>query len=653
MSWIQMLAETYDNCRGSIGYDPQPGRRPLLPLCHITAQAQIEIVLDGAGNFRRASVVEKEKSTTIVPSTESSASRAGSKPESHPLCDKLQYVAGDYEEYGGVVTSGFAKEPGEPFNSYLQHLAKWATSEHSHPKVRAVLAYVQQQRVIRDLVEQRILWVGDDGSFLSKEEMKRENNAKDIFSVVNAQEDAFVRWVIEGETGESRVWRDESLWESWTKFYLSDRGEKSLCYVTGEEQLLTTNHPKYIRREGDGAKLISANDTSGFTFRGRLVTDQQVTGVGLEASHKSHYALIWLISRQGYRKGDLAVVAWAKSGAPVPQPTEDTLTLLFGEGEEEEPDDTAQDLAIQLKKRIAGYGKAMRKNDSVAVMAVDSATPGRLAITYYRALAAWDLLQRIDQWHKTCAWLHRYRSVETQDKESGKTIRKVVPFTGAPAPNDIAEAAYGTTLDDKLRKATIERILPCIIDGQPIPRDLVESTVRRAANRAGLEDWEWNKALSIACALFKKYATKENYTMTLDPARTTRDYLYGRLLALADSLEEWALREAGEARQTNAARLMQRFAERPYSTWRNIELALTPYKARLGGKSRKRQQMIDEVVASFSPEDFTNDKPLSGEFLLGYHSQRAALRASHSDEKPGAESGGEAVGDSTDESDEV
>ena len=224
-----------------------------------------------------------------------------------------------------------------------------------------------------------------------------------------------------------------------------------------------------------------------------------------------------------------------------------------------------------------------------------------------------------------------------------------MPFTGAPAPNDIAEAAYGTTLDDKLRKATIERILPCIIDGQPIPRDLVESTVRRAANRAGLEDWEWNKALSIACALFKKYATKENYTMTLDPARTTRDYLYGRLLALADSLEEWALREAGEARQTNAARLMQRFAERPYSTWRNIELALTPYKARLGGKSRKRQQMIDEVVASFSPEDFTNDKPLSGEFLLGYHSQRA----SHSDEKPGAESGGEAVGDSTDESDEV
>lgn len=129
--------------------------------------------------------------------------------------------------------------------------------------------------------------------------------------------------------------------------------------------------------------------------------------------------------------------------------------------------------------------------------------------------------------------------------------------------------------------------------------------------------------------------------MALEPNRTTRDYLYGRLLALADSLEEWALYEANEERQTNAARLMQRFAERPYSTWRTIELALTPYKARLGGKSWKRQQMLDEVIASFEPDDFTNDKRLSGEFLLGYHSQRESLRSSRTGEKPDTNSNNE------------
>ena len=131
MSWIQRLVETYENCQSNIGYSDEPGQRPLLPLCHITTQAQIEIVIDGEGNFRRAELItEKAESVTIIPSTESSASRSGSKPEHHPLCDKLQYVAGDYTEYGGAVTSGFAKDVEEPFRNYVATLTKWATSPY-------------------------------------------------------------------------------------------------------------------------------------------------------------------------------------------------------------------------------------------------------------------------------------------------------------------------------------------------------------------------------------------------------------------------------------------------------------------------------------------------------------------------------------------
>src|SRR5690606_32158094 len=136
----------------------------------------------------------------------------------------------------------------------------------------------------------------------------------------------------------------------------------------------------------------------------------------------------------------------------------------------------------------------------------------------------------------------------------------------------------------------------------------------------------WNKALTIACALFRKLHEKEEYNLSLEEGRRSRDYLYGRLLALADALEEWALSEAGESRPTNAARLMQRFAERPYSTWRTLELSLAPYKARLGPKARRRINQISEVITMFSPDDFTSDRKLSGEFLLGYHCQRQALR---------------------------
>jgi len=637
MSWIQQLYETYNNCQTTIGYSGEKGVRPLLPICHITTQAHIDIVIDRDGRFRRANLVnDKDDAVTIIPCTEGSASRSGKKPENHPLCDKLQYISGDFSVYGGIVTVGFINDPEEPYRKFVESLSGWSNSKFTHPKIEAILKYIQQKTVIRDLIDFKILLVGTDGKLISKEKIEREKNTTDIFSVINPQYDAFVRWIVEiPDIQEARVWKDKSLWNSWINYYLSTKENDSLCYVTGEEKILTTNHPKYIRKQGDGAKLISSNDTSGFTYRGRFTTDQQACSVSLEASQKSHYALSWLISRQGYRNGNLAIVAWATSGVMVPQPTEDIFSMLGMEelkAESPETAYTAQELAVKLKMKIAGYGKELGSTSKVVVMGLDSATKGRMAIIYYRELDSSDFLERINEWHQSCAWLHEYRSVTVQKSENTRFERRYVPFVGAPAPNDIAEAAYGTNkkgkffVDERLRKVTIERILPCIVEGQQIPRDIVESAVRKATNRIALEEWQWNKSLSIACALFRKSNGKESYDMALDLERNTRDYLYGRLLALADSLEEWALNEAHEKRETNAARLMQRFAEHPCSTWRTIELALTPYKARLGSKSKSRLKMIDEVIASFKPEDFLNDRRLSGEFLLGYHCQREFLR---------------------------
>lgn len=197
-----------------------------------------------------------------------------SKPENHPLCDKLQYIAGDFSKYGGEVTSGFSKDPEEPYRNFVGILTEWCKSEFSHPKAEMVLRYVQKKTVINDLIEHQILFVDSNGKFLTKNEVDKEKNASTIFSVVDPQGSAFVRWIVETpDILESKVWKDKSLWDSWINFYLSTKEKESICFVTGEDAILTTNHPKYIRREGDGAKLISANDTSGFTFRGRFLTD--------------------------------------------------------------------------------------------------------------------------------------------------------------------------------------------------------------------------------------------------------------------------------------------------------------------------------------------------------------------------------------------
>lgn len=618
MSWIQRLSETYDNCQELIGVETEDKRVPLLPVCHTTQMAHVEIVIDGNGSFRRAYIVPKKDARTIIPCTEKSIDRKHEAP--HPLSDKLQYVAGDFSKY--------VKSKESYFESYQNLITQWCNSDYTDPKINAVLKYISKRNLIEDLINYQILYLGDDGFLLERKKGDKAENLPTIFKVSTSQQDAFIRWIVEipGDP-ESKVWRNQNLWQQWILFQFSLMTNNSLCYVTGEQCYIAKLHPAKILSDGDSAKLISSNDTRGFTFCGRFAIADQAASIGFESSQKAHFALRWLFDRQGYRNGSLGIVAWATSGVQVPKPTDDPVDII-GIAPSEIHSETAQTAALKFKKRIAGYGKEIGNTTNIVVLAINSATTGRSAITYYQELEGSDYLQRIDSWHNTCSWLHRYKIKDRINPDTKKTEKIHVPFIGAPAPVEIAKAVYGKNIDDKLERHTISRILPCIIEGRPLPRDLMESAVRRASNRISMDPWEWEKTLSIACALFKKYHEKEKYDMSLDLNNTNRDYLYGRLLAIAETLERQALSAAGEKRETNAARLMQRFSDHPFTTWRTIELSLAPYKTRLGARSRKYQDLIDEIMASFKGDDFLNDSKLSGEFLLGYHCQREAFWSS-------------------------
>ena len=196
----------------------------------------------------------------------------------------------------------------------------------------------------------------------------------------------------------------------------------------------------------------------------------------------------------------------------------------------------------------------------------------------------------------------------------------------------MAQAAYGRRLDSKLEAATRERLLPCIVDAVAMPRELVESACRRVANRVGMDNWEWKKCLGIACAMFRGTHAAENFDMSLEHERASRDYLYGRLLAVADNIESFALDKFSESgRETNAARMMHRFSMHPYSTWtmlraRQLEPYISRLKVRAPGFIASREQLLGSIHALFDPAGFTSDAPLSGEFLLGYYCQREELR---------------------------
>lgn len=388
MSWLQKLNDTYVQCKGR---EPD-GSKPLMPICHTTQLAQIEIVLDGEGRFRRAAVLDKEHATTLIPCTEQSGGRTGTTPVNHPLCDKLQYVAADFQAFGGEVTSGFARDPAIPHRGYLKSLADWASAQ-PHPKLDAILSYVKRSSVMSDLVRCGVLPTIPETNQLLKTWSADKKLAPAIFKVLSptqTPDDAFVRWRVEiDEDPDSTTWADDSLLSSWATYYQDSQTKRGYCMATGMDTTLATQHPAKLRHGGDKAKLISANDGAGFTYRGRFDNDEEALGVGFVATQQAHNALRWLIDRQGYRNGDRQVfVAWEPAGKPIPDLFRTTPESLGGEPDTwsfgDADADAGQAFALRLRTAIAGYSAKLNPRDDVVVIGLDSATPGRMAISYYR-----------------------------------------------------------------------------------------------------------------------------------------------------------------------------------------------------------------------------------------------------------------------------
>jgi CRISPR-associated protein Csd1 len=614
MSWLLNLYETYEANLGEVGEIKKNNYNKeftLLPISHTTQNAHIEVEITGNGEFHSAEVIDKNSASTLLPCTEDSSSRAGSKVAPYPLHDKLSYVAGDYVAYGGKIK----KE--EPYLSYIEKLKAWANSPYATEKVKSIYTYLQKKELIKDLVAEKVLYLDEGGNLIEKwdkkyEALHREKPA--IFSAVNGgQESAFIRFnVYSPDKVLKKVWQDKDMYDSFVNFYNDLLKEEDICFVSGKMQPSTERHANKIRHAADKAKLISANDTSGFTYRGRFKAGSDVAGISYDVSQKAHNALKWLIHKQGKVIDQRVFLVWGNEEPELPNPMEDAFTLNpTPANKKEKVSYTNPVFANEVAKALDGYKNDLNLKSDVNILVLDSATTGRLAVLYYRNLNKNFYLDRLKEWHSSCAWLHRYR--KNEDNES-------VHFYGAPATKDIAFAAYGSRANEKIVKELMERMLPCIIDKRKIPKDIVNSAFYRASNPVGMDKWEWEKTLSITCALINK---KEGYDVALNTEIEDRDYLFGRLLAVADVLERSALGRE-ETRATNAIRYMNSFSKHPERTWNTIQASLQPYQARLGTNASYFSSIIDEVASRIDIDDF-NNKPLSGKYLLGFYSQRHEL----------------------------
>ncbi|MEG1471967.1 MAG: type I-C CRISPR-associated protein Cas8c/Csd1 [Clostridia bacterium] len=628
MSWMQKLYDVYVAAEndGLVGKQVDEDEI-LLPIYHMTVQAGLEVTISPEGDFLRADVIEnKADRTTIIPCTEAAASRT-SNPIGMPLSDKLLYIAGDCGRYFPPMK----KKEGYPsyHEKYTDELRQWCESGLAHEDVQSWYRYVQKGCLMNDLIAYGVLAVDENG--LIPLEIKGKEKPPIYRTVSGDLLGTFVRIRVSHD-GEARLWMNSAVHRSFIAYQESMPSKKDICYVSGQCVPISTNSPKFIRCPGDGAKLISSNEKSFLVFRGRFACAKEALSLGREMNEKAHNALKWLILRQGWYNDGQVILTFADGGKWLPSPAEDVVAMNPNHLEElgmnfDEPFTTEDALAKKMRQAFSGYGCRISANDAAVVIGLDSTIhmKGRLSIFYYREMRAEDMLQRVCRWHSSCAWRHNYRYVKNGVDEKGKQRFKRITFTGAPAPIDIVKAAYGENVSDKLLKNGVERLLSCIVDGAALPIDLMKNAARRAAQRGQLSPLERDKALSIACALIRKWhndrSKKEEWTMALQTEVEDRSYLFGRALAYAEQIEKYALQGADDDRPTNAERLMVAFTKHPAQSWMVLMQRLAPYQQRLGKKAMRLTEEMEEIIARLQTEGFTNTA-LTELYCLGYACQK-------------------------------
>lgn len=634
MSYVNELIDLYNKNQDKIGVIEYRGDIPyvLLPPFHTTVTAQITVTIDQNGNFMRAELVAQDDKMTIIPVTEKSGSRTAGK-EPHPLCDNLRYLAGDYKDY--------YKDDGVCNELYMSQIEKWEKSTYSHEKVKAIYLYLKKATLIKDLVEQKIIKLNDNNQIDDKENME---------GIVQTK--AFVRFIIRS-TGENlhreipdECWKDRTLQDCYIKYVRSQEREKGMCYLTGNMESISYLHSKKIRNEGDGAKLISANDSQNFTYRGRFANREEAVAVGSETSQIVHNTLKWIIRKQGAFFDTMTIVTWESDQLSMPKWNMDTESIITEyENEQEENDWDSWDddwseeeevsdgnpiTAVKFYKALNGYGKKVDNTSNMILLAFDAATPGRLAMIENVTLDTARYLKNIEKWHNDCNWIH-------EKWKDGKRIQ----FWGMVGVRDIADILFGienkgklSIVDGngkKLYAEVAKRLLPCIWYGSNIPYDYVNLAVVKASNPLTYKERKnWERVLTLACSMVKKNEkdrNKEEWNVALDKSAKDRSYLYGRLLAVADRIEYMTYDAKDNGRITNAKRYMSTFSQRPYETWKVIEENIQPYLAKLDVVKRKYyENLLSEICNLFDIDKFKENKKLDGLYLLGFHSQEYDLR---------------------------
>lgn len=602
----------------------------LLPLYHqsITSKKNnvLKVTLDEEGQLLNAEFAA-DGEVYLFPITEDSVARSsGVAP--HPLEDKMQYCISKIAD----------KKKFEAYRKEFDNFYDYA----EHPKVKLFLnavklflsneknyALILSKLPLKDIVETgkgKIKYTG-------------EKNKKTEYDF----KDTFVCFEVRCHNGSCLKVNTFSEMQEEFVSYIDDRYERegtlSICNISGTKETITEKHRGLMGT----AKVISVSNNKE-TYFGRFHNGSDIIRVGRKSSEKIHLMLKFLLENRNshiHLADTLFLVNWFSGDIKNTIAFDLTGSDMDDDMEEEGKNPVSESNKEISRAFIRGTGK-LNPEEQYYIMLVDKSSNGRMSIRYYKEMPNSQLIENLQSWQKKYIW--------EQWKQAKETYVEYVPSL-----HYILLASYGIernkilVIDDgKFEKDQFQNLVTALVEGKSVPSNIKNALAQNIRNRQKYSE-TWRFMLLVSLAILSE--GRKEYQEMREESHQTRSYLYGRLLAIYEGLEEAVLRDQqrsslassddsskkSKIRATNALRYWNSFVNKPDTTMKTLELA-TKYCASyilssnkpdyLVGvliKTEKAKSEIFELLDTQENRKYKTNTQLDNDFIFGYYAQKKDL----------------------------
>lgn len=644
MSLMAALLETYDFAfnRGLVdNHRLGSNGVTLLPIYHsnkkVTSDENVfEITIDKNSNAIDGKFLNREE-IIVFPITEDSITRSGAKVAPHAISDELSYLAKDIDP-----------RKNEEYIKSIEELLEYEKKRKCE-NFRIIGEYIIKNTVLEDFLQfyfGNIEYFIDDKFKLTYEEIVDEKAKEKSIDLKKV----FITFKLEKEfSGDITLTQDVELhnfYIGYIRYKNSHAKELSYCDITGKLDYCIERHRGLV----GNAKLISISNNDE-TYYGRFKDGGDICHMSYEASQKVHNMLKYLLESNEHSRfigGDAYIINWLsqdleKGGIELLSSidSEDFEDWDFENNTEETMASLGGDVSSSLGKYFSGGDGSFSSARDFYVLIIEKISNGRVSVKYFRRLSRSEAYERSMDWYESTNW-NFYNHKTKNFVEQSPPLYQIIDFVYGQE-ND---KGYFACENRKLKRSTIERLIPCIIDSQKLPQDISRTAFHKLSNKQSYKK-SWNMALNIGCSLIKKHKNDyEGYTIDASniseviQLQESRSFYYGRLMAIYEKIEldaaggRGADTDSGKEktqRITNADRLWSSMIRTPERTRFILESKLKSYTNILKKNSPGRYVFYDKLITELTLEIMKIDEEdgirgaLDEDFILGYYYQKDAL----------------------------